>query len=158
MGSGSGTEKFDLVDLDNNGIPELFFDSGFDLGGGSLSSFYQDSINTITTGSGGITYWNNCVCSVSGRQGMYATKVYAVSNGEIQCVFDGNKQAKKRNFDMNNPDDFTYSFCIDGTENYQSVSYEEYNSALSNLFDSSNAVSISGQYDKSSIINAIEDY
>lgn len=156
--SSSGNVKFDLVDLDNDGVPELFFDSGIDLGGGTLSSFYKNSINTVNIGSGGITYWNNHVCSVSGRQGVYETKVFKVSKGTIQCVFGGKQQAQNWDFKMDNPDDFTYSYCTDGTENFQSVTYDEYNAVFSDLFDVDNAVGVSGQYDKSSVITAIENY
>ena len=88
LGNTSGNEKYDLIDLDNDGIPELFCDSGIDLGGGTLISFYKNSINTINTGSGGITYSNNRMCSVSGRQGIYETKVFEVSKDGSITEFD----------------------------------------------------------------------
>lgn len=59
---GAGMEKFALFDVDGNGIPELFYNSGFDMGGGSLSTVFQGQINTIRTGSGGIFCWNSRVC------------------------------------------------------------------------------------------------
>ena len=47
---------------------------------------------------------------------------------------------------------------MDTTENYQSVTCDEYDNVFSNAFDNDKAVSISGLSDKLSIINAIENY
>ena len=154
----SGKEKFNLLDLDNNGIPELFFDSGLDLGGGSVSIFANECIQTIDIGSGGIYYWNNCICNTSGRQGIYTTRVYKVSDGRIDCVFDGKQTAQSWNFDLNNPDDFTYSYRTDESSDYKSVSFDEYAVAFSEWFDKSQESELICKYDSSSIIDAIKNY
>lgn len=158
LSDSAGSEKFALIDIDENGIPELFFDSGFDLGGGSLSSFSQGEINTISTGSGGVYYCAGSVCCNSGRQGVYAKKVYNISDGIIQCVFDGNERAISWNFDMDNPDDFSYSYRTDEYSDYQSVPYDEYTSAFFNVFNSGEGIDIDWMYDSSNIISAIRDY
>lgn len=155
---GAGMEKFALIDVDGNGIPELFFNSGFDMGGGSISTVSQGQINTIRTGSGGIFYWNSRVCCISGRQGRYAKKVFDISGGTFQCIFDGAERAQSMNFDMDNPNDFTYSYRLDENSNYQDASYDEYNSAFLNAFRESEKVLVNIEYDRASVFDAINNY
>ena len=151
----SGKEKYDLIDFDNNGIPELIFESGIDSGGGSLSGFADGSINTVSISGSGNSFCNNYVCCLSGRQGMYTTKIVEVNNGWLKRVFEGKQSAQSWDFDMNDPYDFAYSYRL---SNYQNVSYDDYSKTISGLYDSRNDNKINCQYDQSTIINAIINY
>ena len=155
---GAGMEKFALIDVDGNGIPELFFNSGFDMGGGSISTVSQGQINTIRTGSGGIFYWNSRVCCISGRQGRYAKKVFDLSGGNFQCVFDGSERARSMDFDMDNPNDFTYSYRLDENSEYQDASYDEYNTAFLNAFRESEKTLVNCELDRTDAFDAINNY
>lgn len=155
---GAGMEKFALIDVDGNGIPELFYSSGFEMGGGSISTVSQGQINTIRTGSGGIFYWNSRVFCIGGRQGRYAKKVFDISGGTFQCVFDGAERAQSMDFDMDNPNDFTYSYRLDENSNYQDASYDEYNSAFLNAFRENEKVLVNFEYDRASVFDAINNY
>ena len=155
---GAGMEKFALNDVDGNGIPELFYSSGFEMGGGSISTVSQGQINTIRTGSGGIFYWNSRVFCIGGRQGRYAKKVFDISGGTFQCVFDGAERAQSMDFDMDNPNDFTYSYRLDENSNYQDASYDEYNSAFLNAFRENEKVLVNFEYDRASVFDAINNY
>lgn len=155
---GAGMEKFALIDVDGNGIPELFYSSGFEMGGGSISTVFQGQINTIRTGSGGIFYWNSRVSCIGGRQGRYAKKVFDISGGTFQCIFDGAERAQSMNFDMDNPNDFTYSYRLNENSNYQDASYDEYNSAFLNAFRENEKVLVNFEYDRASVFDAINNY
>lgn len=155
---GAGMEKFALIDVDGNGIPELFYSSGFEMGGGSISTVSQGQINTIRTGSGGIFYWNTRVSCIGGRQGRYAKKVFYISGGTLHCVFDGAERAQSMDFDMDNPNDFTYSYRLDENSNYQDASYDEYNSAFLNAFRENEKVLVNFEYDRASVFDAINNY
>lgn len=155
---GAGMEKFALIDVDGNGIPELFYSSGFEMGGGSISTVSQGQINTIRTGSGGIFYWNSRVSCIVGRQGRYAKKVFYISGGTLQCVFDGAERAQSMDFDMDYPNDFTYSYRLDENSNSQDASYDEYNSAFLNAFRENGKVLVNFEYDRASVFDAINNY
>lgn len=155
---GAGMEKFALIDVDGNGIPELFYSSGFEMGGGSISTVSQGQINTIRTGSGGIFYWNSRISCIGGRQGRYAKKVFDISGGTFQCVFDGTERAQSMNFDMDNPSDFTYSYRLDENSDYQDASYDEYNSAFLNVFRESEKTLVNLEYDRAAVFDVINNY
>lgn len=154
----SDVEKFALIDLDENNIPELFYSSGFVIKGGSFSSFSNGQINTFPTGSEGVSYLNNRVCCVGGRQGTHSKTVYAVTDGTIECIFQGLETSKTVRFDMDNPNDFTYSFRTDNDSEYQNVTYEEYMSRFSNAFDINKESNFNWVKDRSQIIDAIQNY
>lgn len=155
---GAGMEKFALIDVDGNGIPELFYSSGFEMGGGSISIVSQGQINTIRTGSGGIFYWNSRVCCISGRQGRYAKIVFDLSGGTFQCVFGGTERAMSMDFDMDNPNDFTYSYRLDENSDHQDASYDEYNRAFINVFHESEKTLVNFEYDRATVFDAINNY
>ena len=149
---------FALIDLDGNGIPELYFDSGFTAGGGSLSGYSDGAINTVRIGSGGNYYAGNHLCCDSGRMGGYTNTVYEVGNGKISMVFSGCYVAKASEFDMDNPDDFNYSYSPDFSGNFVDISYDEYNSMFSEAFDRGSQQVIKCPYNPSTIVDAIWDY
>ena len=153
----TGYESFDLIDIDDNGIPELFFSSGIYMNGGTICTVCNDEIITADIGSFALSYCKNYVSTTSGRQGMYGTKVFEVSENGIDCVFFGRKEAKTFNFDDNNPDDFTYKYNNDGSDDLKEVSYDEYTDAFSAYFDIDEERNVSMQYDYSGIIDIIDE-
>lgn len=150
--------KFSLIDLDGNGIPELLFNSGVIATGGSLCSVAKERLITVEIESGFTFNLNNYIYVPRGRQGHYTEKVFEILSNEINCVFDGVYSAKTSNFSMNNPDDFNYKYKTDSAGDYLTMSYSEYKNKLLAFIDVDLSNKIDYQYDKNSIISAINGY
>ena len=150
---------YGLVDLDKNGIPELFAHSGKGMEGGIIGTYYKNKLITQAIGGYGEVYiLNNMYYVASGRAGGYTDMVYSF-NGISNLLFDGNFYAKGR-FDMNNPDDFYYRYRLTENASYTSVSYTQYHNKLNSIFNKNKAIEINlnNCYNYNQIISAINNY
>ncbi len=85
-------EKFYLVDLDGDSIPELIVDSHVVAYGLELCTFDGVKVNNIhLRGLGSISYilGQNYVLNESGHFGIYQDDIYCVKDGNITCVATG---------------------------------------------------------------------
>jgi hypothetical protein len=149
---------FGLVDIDNNGIPELVYDSNIVAYGASICSYANGSLQSIMVASHNIRYESNRILSVSGKMGEYWERVFELNDGYFTGVFAGRLKAKNKDFDTNNPDDFDYSFAAGDNEEQKSASYADYIAARDALIRKDEATVFETPYDKSSIIELIQSY
>ena len=149
---------FELTDIDGNGIPELYFDSGIAAYGASLTSYSQDGIQTLTLRAGRVSYLENRIANEAGKMGYYTRMVFELNDGWFSTIFEGTMNAKTRDFNMDNPDDFTYSYHTEENSEEQSVSYEEFSRVYNTFFDDNSATVIKGRLDRDAVINVIQSY
>ena len=154
--------RFWLLDFDNNGIPELVYDSGFHAGGGSVST-YSSRSGIVTKG----TSWNgfkrngNLMYYSDGWQGLVMSDCVIKINGEyIDVVFSGEARSKTSNPDTDNPSDYTYKYKLSEYSDFTTVSYTQYRNKLNSCFDFNKAVTYasSGAMTYSQARNAVINY
>lgn len=160
----SSSKKFDLLDVNNNGIPELFFDSGNYVGGKAIIGIdgYADYTLEKSEKIGGLVYsWANRIYFFTGQMGTYNKKVLELELGSFSfdCLFDGILTAKSlTNYDFNNPNDFEYTCRSSQGLNYSSITKDEFDNNLNAVFDVDNAESIDFKYSESVITDVIKNY
>lgn len=153
------TEKSDfeefgstIVDVDDDGIPELFC-SPFAIPGTHMAWIKDGKVKMQTIGYGAVKYisYQKLIYCSSINHGVYQDNVYTFNNHELNRVFYGTILPEANGFD--NPG---WYIGI----SHESVTEEEYNAALNEAFDMDSSQSIkSGQYvERGTIISAIENY
>ena len=106
---GVKSARFGLIDFDEDGIPELIYDSGFHLFAGSLSCYHND-IKTIKLGLGSYLRNKNLLYVNYISQGTIIDSVIRIKQNTPVYVFQGTKTAKGTNFSSTNTNDFTYKY------------------------------------------------
>lgn len=152
---------FWLKDLDGNGIPELIWNSGLGLVGGTVSTFRNNELTSVTYGGdGGVMLLNNMVYASAGRQGTYTDKVYSYSNGNANCAFDGIMKARTDPYSVMNDDNYTFRYRLYQSDDYQYVTFSQYKTKLNSVFDTSKGGKLNYKncYNSTSIITAINNY
>lgn len=144
--------SFSIVDVDENGIPELIT-TGFAAAGTQMIWIEGGKAVNQTLGYGDFKYIpsDNLIYCQYLNHGMYMDNVYSFKNQALNEVFSGTILPKENGFD--NP-----GWFIGDMNN--SVSEEEYNQALNNAydFDSSKGLDYSSSVSGENIIQAIKDY
>lgn len=144
--------SFSIVDVDENGIPELVT-TGFAAAGTQMIWIEDGKAVNQTLGYGDFKYIpsDNLIYCQYLNHGMYMDNVYSFENQALNEVFSGTILPKENGFD--NP-----GWFIGDMNN--SVSEEEYNQALDNAFDfdSSKGLDYSSYVSGENIIQAIKDY
>lgn len=138
---GIKSARFGLIDFDEDGIPELIYDSGFHLLGGSLSCYHY-GINTTSMGRGTYLRNGNLLYVNYGYQGTKIDSVIRISRNAPVYVFQGTKTAKGTNFSSTNPNDFTYKYRLENQKNDTVVTYSQYNNQLNTAFNFNTAIDL----------------
>lgn len=153
---------YGLVDADKNGIPELlcYWGAGT-MGTGSISVFNNNKMQTIYLSdfNGTIDLFNNSYLVDRRSRDRYTATVYRV-NGGIDLVFDGVLDAKVHTREPIYTDDFYYKYRTNSSDNYVSVSYDQYTSKFNSYFNEnkSKQINLSNCYNYNQIISAINNY
>lgn len=149
-----------IKDLDGNGVPELFLSFAHAMGATQVITYYNGNMEITSASAYGTVYVQNNMFLLSyGRQGHYGDTVYR-QNGTPTVVFDGSMAAKYTYFDMDNPNDFTYKYSLNGSAQKE-VSYSQYKNALNSVFNVSKAGVLNYKncyHSASQIIAAINKY
>ena len=150
-----------LKDVDNNGIPELFYCSGPALGEGMVCSYADNKLSYVNIGGHAAVYvQNNMFYLKAGRQGYYNDIVYRQS-GTSEMIFKGIYQAKEFNFSEINDYWFTFQYWKEGMDGYKTVNLSQYNAALGSTFNRNKAGLLNYNncyHTTSQIISAINNY
>ena len=154
-----GQEGFGLADLDKNGIPELLYHTCTYVGGGSISTYYNNKLQTQKIGGyGGLYTLNNMYYIPTGHQGFNCDYVYKV-NGTLQLSFQGEYISEYMRSAYTEYD-FDYRYRISSNSNFTKVSRSQYNNKLNSIFNKNKAKAIDLYkcYNKNQVINAINNY
>lgn len=158
--NGINQAKFWLYDFDNNGIPELIYDSGFHLSGGTLSFFKDGKIATQGIGRGKYLKKSNYFYSYYKSQGSIFEVVYRISGNNSIVVFTGLATLIGTDLSKNSPTDYSYKYIVEGSTKYTNVSYNNYIRKRNSIFDVNSAESLENKYmyNYSTIKSAISNY
>lgn len=145
---------FKFIYINNDNIPELYYDSGSVAGGAWIITWHNNRVEDIYTYPGGLQYIEkeNIMLLFGGHSEHYYDKVCTIQNGKYVTLFDGTYNV-------------VYGAETSVTEykiNDIVVTEQEYKSKLADVFDESKAIEIGYNsnefYNYYEAINAIQNY
>ena len=151
-----------LCNIDDDGIPEIIWDSGTGAGGTGFWHYSNGSVIEEWVGNyGGISYipGSGLVRGSGGNQGSYYDSVYRFENGQIQEIGSGSYEEHyddEWGYDWNGEYDYKW--------NGEAVSGEEYEARINEVFSQpdsySYAISFENSYsqDLDSILRELQSY
>lgn len=131
---------FKLMDVNGDGIPELFTTADV-TDSGELITYYNGSVKSVGTSSHGLSYipGSNLLMNTGGRMDNYYNTIYTITDGEFIELHNGEYGAEDNSnvqYDTNGKP--IYKYFWNGT---QVSSKEEYDRLLNAVFDEQKAVS-----------------
>lgn len=86
-----GDDKYSLIYVDNNDVPELYIYTGGMAGGEIIVSFYDGRVRAMNRGRIGIEYmeYGGLLYSSSGSTGFYPCNIYMLEKGEFSEIGTG---------------------------------------------------------------------
>ncbi|MBQ3005572.1 MAG: hypothetical protein IJD88_06535, partial [Clostridia bacterium] len=153
-----GFESYDyyLINIDDDGIPELHIEYLSVAGGADVCSYQNGEIIVQHIYDFGLSYMEKqgIFLDSGGRMDHYHDKVYSLKNGSISLVSSGEWIVT---WSPEGNGEHSEEYLWDG----KSISKEEYEEKLNSYFDESQAISPYEEnqvYDCYEIISAINDY
>ncbi len=128
--------RFWLLDFDNNGIPELVHDTGYHMGGGSVSTYSSRSgIITVGKSYGGFMRNGSLMYYQGGAQGTTTDVVLRIGSDSIETVFEGIVIVRDYYGDWNDPSNYNYKYRTDNYSIYAYLDQGRYNAKLNSFFN-----------------------
>lgn len=132
------TNKYGLVYIDNDKIPELVIEYRSVANGTDICTYGNDELNVIHTYDGGPSYfeYENLLCDSGGRMDEYYDKIYCIEDGKFKLLYSGNYGAEdnsKVEYDENGYP--IYQYYWDNVE----VTKTEYKTKKNTYFDTAKA-------------------
>lgn len=153
--------KFAFVDIDNDNIPEILYDTGSETGGSGIITFNNKSVVSLTMGNGSYIQYipnKNLFKYSGGHMDEYYDKIYTIKNGKFTLLSNGEYGAEDNSnvkYDENDMPIYKYYW------NEKEVTKNKYELLLNNAFDKNNAIyplSEGQGYNSYQIIEAISNY
>lgn len=129
-----------LCNIDDDGIPEIIWDSGVGAEGSGLWHYNNGCVlDENIAGYGSISYipGSGLVMGGGGRQGEYYNGVYRLENGELITLFEVYYTIKDEFYGEETWEDWMFDYDMNG----EMVTVEEYMALLNENFDQSAAIS-----------------
>lgn len=118
---------YSLIYVDDDDIPELVIDSGFEAGGCQILTYHNGEIDVLRTDRRLFYYIEkqNLFNNTGGLMGYYFDRIYSIENGKWICVADGEQT------EMIGENDWVFQYKWDGEEVEEGV----YKQSLDAVFD-----------------------
>lgn len=158
--------KFSLLDIDSNGIPEIFVIGPDYASGMQLLAFDGQQVNVqYMQGGGAMSHLpgTGIFMNSGGHQGVYSTSIYRVYDGKFTTLFEGMEEIKPEAYggDWTDPENFNY-YIFTGTSyaNREQVSYDVYMETINAVHEpyegqETNAPSSVIEYNYNQVLEAI---
>ena len=153
-------ENFALVDIDGDGIPELYDDHGTTAAGAELFTYNNGNIESLYMYTYGLKYieGKNLFRDLGGHMDEYYDDIYCIENGKFVLLYSGNYGAEDNsNLQFDENGEPIYKYYWEGTE----VSFEDYNKMLNSVYDTKEETDPYNEelmYDYDEIFDVIENY
>ena len=146
--SGDDWEKYSLIYVDDDDIPELHINTGIMASGAFVVSFYDGKVRALNRDRGGIKYieYGGLFYSDWGLMGFYPCNVYALEKGEFSEI--GTGWISEDN-DVEN-EYYGFDYFWEGSL----MTEEEYKEWLNTLIDTSQCIE-PGEYTKDEILEIL---
>lgn len=138
---GGDSLTYSLIYVDEDDIPELVIDCGYEMGGYVILTWHNGKLDWMQTYRLEFTYLErqNLLCNSSGHRGYYYDLVYTIQDGCWVLVADG--RVWEAHYDEITGD-LDFAFSWNGVE----VSEEEYNMQLTSIFDRKQSIEPTQHY------------
>lgn len=150
--------RYALVDIDENGIPEMFIYSGSGAGGSTFITYNDSGIERLDYGNSSFISYiegENIFDYSGGHMDNYYDDIYEIKNGGFALIARGDFGAvDNSNVVWDEAGYPVYKYYWNDIE----VSRSEYQSCLNSVFDESRKSEIQITYTYNQIINTIYDY
>ncbi len=137
LGDAADTCTYSLIYVDEDDIPELVIDTGYEAGGCQILTFHDGILDEWQSNRLNVTYIEkgNLICNSDGNMGYYHDYVYTIQDGKWRYVDGGvwGDPSDGPQFDENGDYIFVYQW---GEEE---VSEEEYGTRLNEVYPSKQA-------------------
>lgn len=140
-----GGDKYSLIYVDNNDVPELYIDTGCMAGGEIIVSFYDGKVRAMNRDRSGIEYmeYGGLLYSSLGNAGFYPCNIYMLEKGEFSEIGTG--------WYTDHYDEFCY-FWEDSR-----VTEAEFEAHINELIDTSKCIEPSVLYTKDEILGILAE-
>lgn len=136
-----------LIYVDDDEIPELYFDSGSEAGGGIVCTYYNGTVIEQYISGSGMHYIpkSGYIYNPSGHMGYYYDNVYRLRDGKFENVASGSYEEYYDNNGEPNPAKDKYYWQNENGE-YVEVTADQYEANLAAAFDTTRAAPTSYGY------------
>lgn len=130
-----------LIYVDDDDIPELVIDTGFEAGGCRICTYHDGEMDVLQTSRLYFTYVErkNELDNEDGHMGYYYDYVYTIKNGKWKCVFEGEYSGFTDEIDVDYDDETGRYKCTDYLVNGEETDEEGYMKALKKVYKLSKA-------------------
>ena len=83
--------SYSFIYVDDDDIPELVVDTGFEAGGCQIVAYHDGTVNVLQTARLYFTYIekSGLLCNTDGHMGYYYDNVYSLEDGTWKCILSG---------------------------------------------------------------------
>ncbi|MCM1057569.1 MAG: hypothetical protein NC517_08180 [Firmicutes bacterium] len=123
---------YSLIYVDDDDIPELVIDTGFEAGGLEILTFHDHVLNVWQSARLNVTYIErgNLICNSDGNMGHYYDEIYTIRDGEWVYVDGGTWGDGPTGIQLDENGDFIYVYNWSGED----VSEEDYLAHLNTVY------------------------
>lgn len=149
--SGSDSEDYSLIYVDDDDTPELYFYTGGAVYGETIVSFYEGKVRAMNRERGGINYieYGGLLYSGWGNMGFYPCNIYMLEKGEFSEIGTG---CIRESFDDENTF-IGYAYYWEGKE----VTETEYEECIKEKIDKSKCIEPSVLYSRDEMLEMLTD-
>lgn len=147
--SGDGWDKYSLIYVDDDDIPELYISTGYSVGGEFVVSVYNGNVRAMNRYRGGIKYieYGGLLYSDWGHMGLYPFNIYMLEKGEFSEIGTG---WYCEYYDDEN-EDIYWEYFWEGKE----VTEAEYEECINALIDTSQCTEPPELYTREEILDIL---
>lgn len=129
----AGQFTYSLIYVNDDDIPELVLDRGYEAGGCQIITYYEGEVDVLQTDRLYFDYIErgNLLCNSSGLMGLYYDDVYTITDGKWCCIAQGEIREQ-----IEDDENIFFSYTWEG----EAVEEEEYENNLREVFDKEQAV------------------
>ncbi|MBQ8619290.1 MAG: SH3 domain-containing protein [Clostridia bacterium] len=150
---GETSEFYSLIYINDDDIPELVIDSGFEAGGCRILTYAQGQVNVLNTRRRGFTYIErgNRLCNSDGVMDQYFDDVYEIRNGRWVCIARGEYFGYLSGWN----DILGRYVCKNYIWNGQKTDIGQYMISLSSVYDGQRAIGVEAGYSLVGIVSEL---
>ena len=157
---------YSLIYVDEDEIPELMIDTGFEAGGCLIVTFHDGVLDEWQSGRLNVTYIEkgNLICNSDGNMGHYHDNVYTIQDGKWCFVEGGHHGDGPDGVQLDENENYIEVFYWNGENedadwwSGEEISEEEYNTRLNNIYPTQQAIRPERYYFLEDIYSIICEY
>ncbi len=145
---------YSLIYVDEDEIPELVIDTGFEAGGCRILTYHEKIVDVLQTGRLYFDYIEkgNLLCNSDGHMRYYFDCVFTIEDGKWVCVGEGEYGDSEDGVQFDENGDFIYVYSWQG----EAMDEQEYNRRLSEIYKKEQAVTPQKYYSLTEIFSVLK--